>query len=107
MTSKLVIAALAALALTGLADVAEAKKPMRHGFSDPFCMGIGRHCRDSFGDNRITCGEARYRVAVRGFTKVVTRNCAGSTYAFTGSKKGKRYHIKVSGRTGFMSISRI
>lgn len=122
MKSRILSAAVMALALTSLGGMAGAKEPMhqpRHersffGFEDgPFgrhCMRFGhaRHCND-FGmtGNRITCGEARYRVAARGFSKVVTRNCAGSSYRFSASKKGARYSITVSARTGYLSAHRL
>jgi hypothetical protein len=122
MKSTLAMAALAAMTLSGFAGAVDAKQPMHHprhqadffGFEDgPFgrhCMRFGhaRHCNDiGMFDRHITCGEARYRVAARGYSKVVTKNCAGFTYLFTGSKKGKRYSIKVNARSGFMSASRL
>lgn len=116
MKSTLVMAVVAALGMSALALPADAKMHRERdffGFDDgPFgmhCMRFGhsRHCNDAFFENRVNCGEARYRVAAAGFTKIVTKNCAGSTYRFTGNKKGARYLITVNGRSGFMSARKL
>ena len=95
MKSTVAMAIVAALGVSALAMPADAKQRHR----DPFW--------DNFFEDRVNCGQARYEVAVRGFTKVVTKNCAGSTYRFTGNRNGIRYNISVSARTGHLWISKM
>jgi len=94
MKSTLTMAIVAALGLSAVAMPAVAKQRHHDFFGDDFF------------ENRVNCGQARYEVAVRGFTKVVTKNCAGSTYRFTGNRNGIRYNISVSARTGNLWITR-
>ncbi len=44
-------------------------------------------------------------VRERGFRKVVTRDCSGRNYSFTGSKNGRRYVVTVNARTGRIRAS--
>lgn len=95
MKSTVAMAIVAALSVSAVAMPAAAKQRHR----DPFW--------DNFFEDRVNCGQARYQVAVRGFTKVVTKNCAGPTFRFTGSRNGVRYNITVSARTGHLWATRM
>lgn len=113
MKSTFAMAIVAALGLSVLAAPAEAKHRDRHTFGlinnphSSLCIGyLINDCDDPYMD-RLTCGEARHRVAAAGFTKVVTRNCAGFSYRFTGTKKGARYLITVNARTGLLGTRKM
>lgn len=70
--------------------------------NDPFDPGYRVYNDDpgySFS-HRLSCGEARERVRSLGFKKVVSKDCSGKSYSFTGSKRGHRYLVKVNAHTG-------
>lgn len=128
MTFKSILAVgMTALALAGFTSTAEAKTKVYIGigaspmWSDD-CQWIGSHyhcfgpryIRPSFEPrygvfddeshlvHRIACGEARSMVRERGYKKVITKDCDGKSYSFTGSKNGHRYLVKVNAHTGRM-----
>lgn len=112
-------AGMAALVLAGATGSADAKKPHHprpyvEFLDSPFgeqCMRIGRHIHCAEPRNhgngvfRVSCGEARYRLRQHGYKNIVTKDCLGSLYAFTATKKGVRYFVKVNAYSGFLKSS--
>ncbi len=75
--------------------------------------GIGHRYRpgyrlyDDFGDS-ISCREASWIVRERGYRRVSTIECRGSSYTFVAQKRGRNFQIKVHARSGdIISIRRV
>lgn len=49
---------------------------------------------------RISCSRARSLVRNQGFRNVITRDCAGGTYTFSGRRNNQRVLLYVNARTG-------
>ena len=66
-------------------------------YYDPY---FRRHPRVYYRYNRVTCGEARNILRDRGFHRIRSRDCGGSTYVFTAVKRGHVYRVAISSRSG-------
>jgi hypothetical protein len=49
---------------------------------------------------RITCSHAKQLLRNRGYRRITAYDCRGKVYGFTAWRKGKRYRLRVSARTG-------
>lgn len=49
---------------------------------------------------KMSCGAARDQVRGAGYHNISTVECGGGTYAFTGTRHGKRVGVFVNSRTG-------
>lgn len=90
MIRKSLIALAFGLALAGASSTARADVDI----DIKLLFGFGGH----YGKN-ISCLTGKRIVANR-FNGVVARDCRGTTYGYTGRRKGKWYYISVSSRTG-------
>lgn len=101
-------AGVAAVLLAGLAGTAEAKKghsPYVEFEDFPFgehCMRIGhhRHCSIPTYSQRLSCDEARFRLKMKGYKNILTRDCSGNSYSFSAKKNGKRRLLTMNAITG-------
>ena len=70
----------------------------RHYYYDDYPQNYGR----------ISCGRAKNVVQNHGFNRIVTRDCAGSTYSFKARKNGHNFVVRVSARNGrITSVTRL
>jgi hypothetical protein len=53
-----------------------------------------------YGRQRLSCGEAKWRVRERGFRNVRTIECDGRTYTFMARRGDRRVTVYVNSRTG-------
>lgn len=117
MNFKTILTAVAtALVLAAGVDTAVAgqvhhRRPYVDFLDFPFgehCMRIGSHLHCSEPRRpkhyviRVSCGEAKYRLRQHGYKNIVTKDCLDSLYAFTASKRGARYLVKVNAYTGYL-----
>ena len=54
----------------------------------------------SYVASRVSCAYGRNVVRSSGFKNVKTRECSGSSYTYTGWRKGKAFRVTVRARTG-------
>jgi hypothetical protein len=125
MIKKFLIVAGLMAAFAASAKVAEAKVNVTIGVGgfpayceyryDPIhCRGFGHRYRpgyplydDDYGD-RISCREASWIVRERGYRRVSTVECRGSSYTFVAQKRGRNFQIKVHSYSGdIISIRRV
>ncbi len=132
MIKKFLIVAGLMAAFAASAQVAEAKVNVTIGVGgfpayceyryDPIhCRGYGFGHRyrpsyplyDDYDDypdssDRISCREARWIVSERGYRRVSTVECRGSSYTFVAQKRGRNFQIKVHSYSGdIISIRRV
>lgn len=66
-------------------------------------MGNGYDNGYGYGNDRLSCGEARARVRHSGFMNVATIECNGRTYTFEATRHGRDVTVYVNSRTGAIS----
>ena len=104
MKNIIFASAFAAALAVGLPVMAQADSNVtdymdRHQIGDPYgCYGC--YPRWGFYRNRISCGEAKWRVRSSGFRNVSTIECRGSTYTFEATRKGRDVIVYVNAKNG-------
>jgi hypothetical protein len=63
-------------------------------------IGNGYDNGYGYGNDRLSCGEARARVRSIGFRNVSTIECNGRTYTFEATRRGRDVTVFVNSRTG-------
>jgi hypothetical protein len=108
--NRLILAtAFAASLAFALPTAAEAKTNVQIFFGTPhydYQVGPDYRFRDGYGwyrpayRGRLSCNQAKRQVLNRGFRRVSTIECRGSTYTFRAIRRGDPVRVYVNARTG-------
>jgi hypothetical protein len=59
------------------------------------------------GPRRMSCNTAIRSLRVKGYSRIVPLDCAGTKYSFKARRDGRVYKIKVNAATGYSSRERL